>query len=64
MNKAGHLQKYCPGEGGILLVKDVVEKLAQCGKKLWKVFCLKSISIKGKSYSCYYYPFNSESKNS
>jgi hypothetical protein len=58
MNIAGHLQKSCPGEGGILL-RGKVENYIR-NKKLLEGFCLKQVIPKGETTprSCYYYPFN------
>jgi len=60
MNRAGHLQKHCPDEGGIL-VRGKVENYVK-DKDLFKGFSLKTVYIKGERSNCYYYPLYPEQK--
>lgn len=60
MNKAGHLQKHCPGDGGILVRGKVENHINE--KKLWVGFFIKTVYIKGESSICYYYPLHPETE--
>lgn len=58
LNRAGHLQKCCPDEGGILVRGKVHNYLKD--KNLFDGLTLKTIYIKGERSNCYYYPLNPE----
>lgn len=56
LNLAGHLQKACPEDGGILSSARIADFLED--RTIIEKFSLKGVHIKGEEYRCYYYPLD------
>jgi len=58
LNTSGHLQKHCPGKGGILM-QDRMSRFLRSARVM-DGFSIKKVLIKGEETACYYFPFDPE----